>query len=154
MSLHVDRSGSGADLVLLHGWGLHSGAWDEVAPLLARRFRVHAIDLPGHGLSAAMPGASFEEAAEAVAEAAERTRRQRPGLDRLGRLGHLANDTAADILGACLHGAMRHVVAAHLSEQNNSPELVRQALAEATGAPGHEFVVADAADGFDWLSLR
>lgn len=69
MSLHVDRSGSGADLVLLHGWGLHSGAWDEVAPLLARRFRVHAIDLPGHGLSAAMPGASFEEASEAVAEA-------------------------------------------------------------------------------------
>ena len=69
MSLHVDRSGSGADLVLLHGWGLHSGAWDEVAPLLARRFRVHAIDLPGHGHSAAMPGASFEEAAEAVAEA-------------------------------------------------------------------------------------
>lgn len=71
-----------------------------------------------------------------------------------GRLGHLANDTAADILGACLHGAMRHVVAAHLSEQNNSPELVRQALADATGAPGHEFVVADAAEGFGWLSLR
>lgn len=69
MSLHVDRSGSGADLVLLHGWGLHSGAWDQAAPLLARRFRVHAVDLPGHGHSAAMPGASFEEAAEAVAEA-------------------------------------------------------------------------------------
>jgi pimeloyl-[acyl-carrier protein] methyl ester esterase len=69
VSLHVDRSGSGADLVLLHGWGLHSGAWGEAAPLLARRFRVHAVDLPGHGLSAAMPGASFAQAAEAVAEA-------------------------------------------------------------------------------------
>lgn len=72
MSLHVDRSGSGAALVLLHGWGLHSGAWDKVAPLLARRFRVHAVDLPGHGLSAAMPGATFDEAAEAVAEALPR----------------------------------------------------------------------------------
>lgn len=72
MSLHVDRSGSGADLVLLHGWGLHSGAWDEVAPLLARRFRVHAVDLPGHGLSATMHGASFDEAAQAVAAALPR----------------------------------------------------------------------------------
>jgi phosphoribosyl 1,2-cyclic phosphodiesterase len=71
-----------------------------------------------------------------------------------GRLGHLANDTAAEILGACLHGAMRHVVAAHLSEQNNSPELVRDAMARATGASGDEFVVADAAAGFGWLSLR
>ena len=65
-----------------------------------------------------------------------------------------ANDTAAEILGACLHGAMRHVVAAHLSEQNNSPELVRDAMARATGASGDEFVVADAAVGFGWLSLR
>ena len=72
MSLHVDRTGSGPDLVLLHGWGLHSGTWDDVAPLLARRFRVHAMDLPGHGLSAALPGASFDEAAEAVAEALPR----------------------------------------------------------------------------------
>ena len=58
--------------MLLHGWGLHSGAWHEAAPLLARRFRVHAVDLPGHGLSAALPGASFDEAAEAVAEAMPR----------------------------------------------------------------------------------
>lgn len=72
MSLHVDRTGSGPDLVLLHGWGLHSGAWGEVAPLLAQRFRVHAVDLPGHGLSATMPGASFDEAAQAVAEALPR----------------------------------------------------------------------------------
>ena len=71
-----------------------------------------------------------------------------------GRLGHLANDTAEEILTACLHGAMRHVVAAHLSEQNNSPELVRAALSRATGAAGDEFVVADASAGFGWLSLR
>lgn len=72
MSLHVDRSGSGADLVLLHGWGLHSGAWGDVVPQLAGRFRVHAVDLPGHGLSPTMPGASFDEAAQAVAEALPR----------------------------------------------------------------------------------
>jgi len=71
VSLHVDRSGSGADLVLLHGWGLHSGAWQEVVPQLAG-FRVHAVDLPGHGLSAAMPAASFDDAVEAVADAMPR----------------------------------------------------------------------------------
>ena len=32
-----------------------------------------------------------------------------------GRLGHLANDTAAEILAACLHPGLQHVVAAHLS---------------------------------------
>jgi pimeloyl-[acyl-carrier protein] methyl ester esterase len=52
MSLHVEHAGRGPDLVLLHGWGLHSGVWDEAIPRLARRFHVHAIDLPGHGRSA------------------------------------------------------------------------------------------------------
>jgi pimeloyl-[acyl-carrier protein] methyl ester esterase len=72
VSLQVDRTGSGPDLVLLHGWGLHSGAWDGVIADLAGSFRVHALDLPGHGLSAAMPAASFEQAVEAVAAAIPR----------------------------------------------------------------------------------
>ena len=67
MSLHVEIAGHGRDLVLLHGWGLHSGAWDEVAPALAKRARVHAIDLPGHGHSRAVPVDSFDAAADAVA---------------------------------------------------------------------------------------
>ena len=67
MSLHVDRAGEGPDLVLLHGWGMHSGSWVEEIPELARRFRVHAIDLPGHGYSSDSPTGSFDEAAEEVA---------------------------------------------------------------------------------------
>ena len=46
-----------------------------------------------------------------------------------GRFGHLDNDTSAEILAACLHDGLRHLVAAHLSEQNNRPELVLAALA-------------------------
>ena len=68
MSLHVEHAGSGPDLVLLHGWGLHSGAWAEAMPSLATRFRVHAIDLPGHGRSAHVPADSFEAAVARVAE--------------------------------------------------------------------------------------
>lgn len=51
MSLHVDVSGSGPDLVLLHGWGMHSGIWGGVHDELALDFRVHAVDLPGYGAS-------------------------------------------------------------------------------------------------------
>jgi len=67
MKLHVDITGQGPDLVLLHGWGMHSGAWDEVIPALAARARVHAIDLPGHGRSAKVVARSFDDAVDAVA---------------------------------------------------------------------------------------
>lgn len=67
MTVHVERHGEGPDLVLLHGWGLHSGVWAEALPELANRFRVHAIDLPGHGHSAGEPVGSLDDAAERVA---------------------------------------------------------------------------------------
>ncbi len=52
MSLHVESIGSGAPLVLLHGWGMHGGVWSDVAEKLATDFRVHSVDLPGYGRSA------------------------------------------------------------------------------------------------------
>ena len=52
MSLHVESHGSGAPLLLIHGWGMHGGIWGSVVPQLAQRFRVHCVDLPGYGLSA------------------------------------------------------------------------------------------------------
>ncbi len=70
------------------------------------------------------------------------------------RLGHLANDTAAQILAACLHAGLRHLVAAHLSERNNSPELARRALGAAAGAAATDIVVADPIVGFAWLDLQ
>lgn len=71
-----------------------------------------------------------------------------------GRLGHLANDTAAEILAACLHDGLRHLVAAHLSDRNNTPELARAALAQACGGGREDIVVADPLHGFGWLDLR
>lgn len=53
MSLHVESHGSGAPLVLIHGWGMHGGIWGSVVPQLAERFRVHCVDLRGHGYSKA-----------------------------------------------------------------------------------------------------
>jgi len=55
MSLHIESHGTGAPLVLIHGWGMNSGVWDNVVPALAQRFRVHCVDLPGHGYSTPPP---------------------------------------------------------------------------------------------------
>ena len=51
MNLHVQHLGSGPDLVMLHGWGLHGGVFTTLAELLASRFRISIIDMPGHGRS-------------------------------------------------------------------------------------------------------
>jgi pimeloyl-ACP methyl ester carboxylesterase len=42
-------------LLLLHGLGDSLAGWAQVAGPLAERFRVHLVDLPGHGLSARPP---------------------------------------------------------------------------------------------------
>jgi phosphoribosyl 1,2-cyclic phosphodiesterase len=70
-----------------------------------------------------------------------------------GRFGHLSNDRAAQILRACMHGGLKHLVAAHLSAQNNLPALAQQALADACGAAPDDIVVADQRQGFAWLGL-
>lgn len=46
------------DLVLLHGWGLHSLVWDSVMPALLEHFQVTVIDLPGLGRSP-MPSGDY-----------------------------------------------------------------------------------------------
>jgi malonyl-CoA O-methyltransferase len=51
-SLHVEVRGAGPDLVLLHGWALHGGTWGPWLDRLAEAFRLHVVDLPGHGRSA------------------------------------------------------------------------------------------------------
>jgi pimeloyl-[acyl-carrier protein] methyl ester esterase len=47
----MERAVNSMDIVLLHGWGMHSGVWQSVAGRLAEEFRVTVIDLPGYGRS-------------------------------------------------------------------------------------------------------
>jgi phosphoribosyl 1,2-cyclic phosphodiesterase len=70
-----------------------------------------------------------------------------------GGFGHLPNAAAAAILGAIDRSCLRHVVAAHLSAQNNTPELARAALAAAMGCAPEWVGVADQDGGFEWRSL-
>lgn len=67
MTLHNEVSGSGPDLVLLHGWGMHAGIWADLARELAPFFRVHAVDLPGYGGSAMCDPYTLDQVAALLA---------------------------------------------------------------------------------------
>lgn len=51
-TLHIETTGSGPDLVLLHGWAMHGGVFAPLAERLAADHTLHLVDLPGHGHSA------------------------------------------------------------------------------------------------------
>ena len=70
-----------------------------------------------------------------------------------GSHGHLANADAAAIALAVQHAGLNQVVAAHLSEQNNRPELVRTTLAAALGREAPEIGIAHAIDGTPWINV-
>ncbi|MEQ5838848.1 MBL fold metallo-hydrolase [Paraburkholderia acidicola] len=70
-----------------------------------------------------------------------------------GAHGHLNNDAAAEILASLDRSRLRHLIAAHLSQQNNLPELAQAAMAGVLGAAATEVIVASQQEGFSWLSL-
>jgi pimeloyl-[acyl-carrier protein] methyl ester esterase len=49
--VHVEVTGQGPALVMLHGWAMHSGIFAPLARRLRAHFTLHLVDLPGHGLS-------------------------------------------------------------------------------------------------------
>jgi haloacetate dehalogenase len=89
--------GSGPPVLLLHGFPESHLMWREIAPLLAKRFTVIAMDLPGYGDSGCPPSDSDHSTyskramAAAVAEAMGRLRFDRfavVGHDRGGRVAY------------------------------------------------------------------
>ena len=70
-----------------------------------------------------------------------------------GRFGHLDNQAAADLLAALDRSRLQHVVAAHLSEHNNTPQLARAALAGVLGCATDWIGIAGQDDGFAWREL-
>lgn len=70
-----------------------------------------------------------------------------------GRFGHLDNKAAAALLGGIDTTRLRHLVCAHLSEQNNTPALAREAVAAALGCAPEWIAIADQEAGCDWRLL-
>lgn len=71
-----------------------------------------------------------------------------------GRLGHLSNAQAAELLTQLDYGNLKCLVAAHLSEKNNTPQLARTALAEAIDCESEWVQVATQDAGLGWRELR
>ncbi|HEX9390059.1 MAG TPA: MBL fold metallo-hydrolase [Usitatibacteraceae bacterium] len=70
-----------------------------------------------------------------------------------GKFGHLDNATAALLLRRIDCSKLRHVIAAHLSQSNNLPELACAALAAALGCETNWIGIAAQDTGFDWRTL-
>jgi phosphoribosyl 1,2-cyclic phosphodiesterase len=77
-----------------------------------------------------------------------------PVKDRIaGRYGHLDNGAAAQLLASLDRSRLQHVVAAHLSQQNNRPELARAALGAVLGGDHERIRIAEQERGFDWIAV-
>ena len=70
MSLYSYRVGRGPDVMLVHGWGMNAAVWSELAEVLGSDFRLHLIELPGHGGSPLQAGADLADWARACLEVA------------------------------------------------------------------------------------
>ena len=69
------------------------------------------------------------------------------------RFGHLHNEAAAEILGRIDTSRLVHIIAAHLSRENNTPELASLALATALNCQPAWVGVASQFTGFDWREM-
>ena len=99
--IHYLRWGDPAapGLVLVHGGAAHAHWWSFLAPMLAGRYHVVALDLSGHGDSGWRPTYEFERwAAEVVAVADHAGMR-----DRLLLVGHSMGGVVTAV-AASLHG--------------------------------------------------
>jgi phosphoribosyl 1,2-cyclic phosphodiesterase len=70
-----------------------------------------------------------------------------------GRFGICPTDGAAAIIRAIDTSRLQHLIAAHLSRQNNTPTMARAALGEAIGCGSEWIGVATQETGFEWRGL-
>ena len=70
-----------------------------------------------------------------------------------GRFGHLHNEASAALLAALDTSRLQHILAAHLSKQNNTPAKARAALSGALNCSADWIGIADQETGFGWRTL-
>jgi phosphoribosyl 1,2-cyclic phosphodiesterase len=71
-----------------------------------------------------------------------------------GRFGHLSNRVSADLLARVASPRLKHVVGAHLSQQNNTTELVLRAFGEVVASLETTLAVATQHEGSDWIVVQ
>jgi phosphoribosyl 1,2-cyclic phosphodiesterase len=70
-----------------------------------------------------------------------------------GRFGHLENAASAELLENLDCSRLQHIVAAHLSQKNNTPFLAQSKLSSALNCGMDWIGVASQNNGFDWRQL-
>jgi len=70
-----------------------------------------------------------------------------------GMHGHLDNDSAASLLASLETDRLQHIVAAHLSEKNNTPWLVKSTLGSVLNGRDERITVASQDGGLAWREL-
>jgi pimeloyl-ACP methyl ester carboxylesterase len=124
--LHVDRSGSGESLLMLHGMGSSRRDFTAVLPLLTEDFDVLNVDLPGVGRS---PALTERPSVPAIADAVEHTL----DAEGVGRVHVLGNSLGARVaLELARRGRAASVVAIAPSGLNVLPERLFQGVGMAT----------------------
>ena len=118
--LPFTRDGSGETLLLLHGLGTTRQDFDRILPLLAERFDVLAVDLPGQGQARAL---DVRPTVPALVDALEADLDAR-GLERVHVLGNLLGARLA--LELARRGRARSVVAIAPSGLSIPPERIGQ----------------------------
>jgi phosphoribosyl 1,2-cyclic phosphodiesterase len=68
--------------------------------------------------------------------------------------GHLDNGSAQQLLSKIKHQRLQCLVAAHLSEDNNHPDIVRKAFSEALGCEEDWVHIAHQEEGFPWFTIQ
>ncbi len=68
MSVHVEIIGQGKPLVMIHGWGMHSGVWQPLVKRLSKDYMLYLVDLPGMGSSRPIEPYHLYNLADEVAE--------------------------------------------------------------------------------------
>ena len=70
-----------------------------------------------------------------------------------GRFGHLSNEQAAELLAQLDTQRLQYLIAAHLSEQNNTPDLACFALSTVLNCEPDWIMVAQQGSGLDWREI-
>jgi phosphoribosyl 1,2-cyclic phosphodiesterase len=70
-----------------------------------------------------------------------------------GKFGHLDNASSAALLSRLDNSKLQHLIGAHLSAQNNTPDLVRKALSHSLSCDEDWIGIADQVTGFSWREI-
>ena len=70
-----------------------------------------------------------------------------------GRMGHLSNEASKELLSELANEKLKHVILAHLSEENNKPDIAIRVIGEARVHPGTKISIACQYEGSPVIKL-